>query len=176
MNYEDMSPDLKQFLDETPVLTKSDLEELAEANRELNQDPKHIAGIIKSVFVNDIICAMQQQGLNKKQLAKKWGKSRQYLGKLLDKEKARNFTVDTMVSLSMSLGLRPQIIKLDQMEGVRMHVARTVNKSISDTLVTENWCNDDLCECVVNFAKHCETAVDLKKDGAAADSELELAA
>lgn len=61
-------------------------------------------------------CMNEEQGLNKNQLAKKWGKSRQYLNSVLDREKARNFTIDTIVSLSMAVGLKPQCIKLEKME------------------------------------------------------------
>jgi antitoxin component HigA of HigAB toxin-antitoxin module len=113
---ENISPELKSLLDRTPVLTESDISELAEANRKLTRDPEFIAGIIKSVFVNDILTAMEEQGLNKNQLAKKWGKSRQYLNNVLDREKSRNFTIDTIVSLSMTLGLVPQRIELRKME------------------------------------------------------------
>ncbi len=116
MKAKTISDELKSLLENTPVLTESDINELAEANRALNRDPKFIAGIIKSVFVNDIFCAMEEQGLNKNQLAKKWGKSRQYLNNVLDREKASNFTIDTIVSLSMTLGLVPQRITLKKMD------------------------------------------------------------
>lgn len=116
MSTEEISPELKSLLDRTPVLTESDINELAEANRALNRDPEHIAGIIKAVFINDILCAMEEQGVNKNQLAKKWGKSRQYLNSVLDREKASNFTIDTIVSLSMMLGLVPQRIELKKMD------------------------------------------------------------
>jgi plasmid maintenance system antidote protein VapI len=112
---EKLAPEIQELLDNTPVLTDDAIQELAETNRALNKDPEHVAGIIKSVFVNDILCAMEEQGINKNQLAQKWGKSRQYIGDLLDKENARNFTIDTIVSLSMTLGLCPQSIQLKPM-------------------------------------------------------------
>lgn len=113
---EELPPEIEEMLRNARPLSEIDIEGLAEANRALNRDPEHIAGIIKAVFINDILCAMEEQGVNKNQLAKKWGKSRQYLNSVLDREKASNFTIDTIVSLSMTLGLRPQCIKLEPME------------------------------------------------------------
>jgi len=113
---EKLPPEIEELLRNARPLSEIDIEGLAEENRALNSDPKHIAGIIKSVFVNQILCAMEEQGIKKNQLAKKWGKSRQYLNSVLDREKARNFTIDTIVSLSMAVGLRPQCIKLEKIE------------------------------------------------------------
>ena len=111
----DLSPELRALLDRTPVLTEADIQELAEANRALERDPEFVADFIKGLFVNDILAAMEEQGLNKNQLAEKWGKSRQHVGQILDLEKSKNFTIDTIVSLSMTLGLVPQRIKLQKM-------------------------------------------------------------
>ena len=112
---EELTTELKELLDKTPILTDEAIQELAEANRGLNTDPEFIAGCIKDDFVNDILCAMEEQGLNKNQLAKKWGKSRQYLNGVLNPDNKRNFTIDTIVSLSMAVGLKPQCIKLEPM-------------------------------------------------------------
>jgi len=112
MNKEELSPELKALLDATPVLTESDIKELADANRALAHDPEFIADCIKGDFVNAILAEMQAQGINKNQLAIKWGKSRQHISQILDQEKSKNFTIDTIVSLSMTLGLIPQRIEL----------------------------------------------------------------
>jgi hypothetical protein len=113
---EELPPEIEEMLRNARPLSEIDIEGLAEANRALNRDPEHIAGIIKAVFINDILTAMEEQGVNKNQLAKKWGKSRQYLNSVLDREKASNFTIDTIVSLSMTLGLVPQRIELKKMD------------------------------------------------------------
>lgn len=174
MNAEEkLALEIQELLDNTPVLTDETIQAVAEANRALNRDPEHIAGIIKAVFVNDIICAMEEQELNKNQLAKKWGKSRQYLGGLLDKEKARNFTIDTVVSLSMTLGLRPHCIKLEPMEMVaKVQVTATRDKIEPDAMLNVDWCKDIECVCVSSF--------DLKNtdqpDPVAADESYDLAA
>ena len=116
MNKDELSPELQALLDATPVLTDSDLQELGEANRALAHDPEFIADCIKSDFVNAILVEMRDQGINQNQLAIKWGKSRQHVSQILDKEKSKNFTIDTIVSLSMTLGLNPQPIKLKKIQ------------------------------------------------------------
>jgi len=131
MNAEEiLSVEIQELLNNTPVLTDETIRAVAEANRALNRDPEHIAGIIKSVFVNDILCAMEEQGINKNQLAVKWGKSRQHVSQILDKEKSKNFTLDTIVSLSMTLGLVPQRIELKKLdaEPARMSLSRPALK------------------------------------------------
>lgn len=132
MTKNEMSPELKALLNATPVLSESDLEELAEANRALSYDPEFIADCMKGDFINDILIAMKNQGLNKSQLAKKWGKSRQYLNDLLDEEKSRNFTIDTIVSLSMMLGLKPQRITFKKMKQCEPSVEKADPKSATD--------------------------------------------
>lgn len=116
MKHAEMSPELKALLESTPVLPEQDVKELGDAVAALDTDPEFIAGCIKDDFVNDILCAMEERGLNKNQLAIKWGKSRQYLNSVLDRENPGNFTIDTIVSLSMAVGLRPQRIKLEPMD------------------------------------------------------------
>lgn len=128
MKYDNISPELKKLLDEAPVLNNEDRQELAEANAALEIDPEFIADIIKGAFVNDILFAMEEQGLNYNQLAKKWGKSRQHVGKILDKEKAKNFTIDSMVSLSMTLGLKPQKIELKKVVSAEAQAALTTTR------------------------------------------------
>lgn len=152
MNYDDISPELRQLLDETPVLSEKDLNELAEANEALDFDPEFVADCIKGDFVNDILHEMAEQGLNNNQLAKKWGKSRQHVGRILDKEKAKNFTIDSMVSLSMVLGLRPQRIVLESMEMVaKVQVTATRDKIKLEAMLDVDWCKDDECACVSSF-------------------------
>lgn len=116
MKHDEMSPELKALLESTPVLSEQDVKELGDAVAALDTDPEFIAGCIKDDFVNDILCAMEEQGINRNQLAVKWGKSRQHVSQILDKEKSKNFTIDTIVSLSMTLGLVPQRIKLEPMD------------------------------------------------------------
>lgn len=152
MKHDELSPELQALLDETPILTEQDVKELGDAIAALDSDPEFVADCIKGDFVNDILCAMEEQGINKNQLAKKWGKSRQHIGKILDKEKAKNFTIDTIVSLSMTLGLVPQRIKLEPMEMVaQVQVTATRDKFRSEAMLDADWCKDVECVCVSSF-------------------------
>ena len=108
MKPDEISPELRAFLESRPALSAQDIAELGDAIAELNYDPEFVADCIKGDFINDILGAMAEQKINKNQLAEKWGKSRQHVGNILDKEKSKNFTIDTIVNLSMTLGLMPQ--------------------------------------------------------------------
>lgn len=116
MKKDNLDLEMEEMLKNARPLSEIDLERLAEANRAISRDPRHVAAVMKGVFVNNILTAMEEQGLNKNQLAMKWGKSRQYLNSVLDRENPGNFTIDTIVSLSMTLGLIPQRIRLEPMD------------------------------------------------------------
>lgn len=147
MKQDELSPELQALLDETPVLTEQDIKELGEAVAALDSDPEFVADCIKGEFVNDILHEMAEQGLNNNQLAKKWGKSRQHVGKILDKEKAKNFTIDSMVSLSMTLGLRPEKIVLKKMVPAEAPAALTAKrKKFAQTVAESGWCAPFECE------------------------------
>ncbi|MCU0858158.1 MAG: hypothetical protein MUC65_07135 [Pontiellaceae bacterium] len=128
MKHDEMSPELKALLESTPVLSEQDVKELGDAVAALDADPEFIAGCIKDAFVNDILCAMEEQGLNKNQLAVKWGKTRQHVSQILDKETSKNFTIDTIVSLSMTLGLIPQRIELKKLDAEPAPVLMTLSR------------------------------------------------
>jgi hypothetical protein len=116
MKKDNLDLEMEEMLKNARPLSAIDLEGLAESNRAISRDPRHVAAVIKGIFVNDILTAMEEQGINKNQLAMKWGKTRQYLNSVLDRENPGNFTIDTIVSLSMAVGLRPQRIKLEPMD------------------------------------------------------------
>lgn len=149
MNRDEMSPELKALLDATPVLRESDLKELADANRALAHDPEFIADCIKGDFVNAILSEMQEQGINKNQLAIKWGKSRQHISQILDQEKSKNFTIDTIVSLSMTLGLIPQRIELKKLTPNAVPIRMKRLEFFSDWDWSPLWCAPEgsTCKC-----------------------------
>jgi plasmid maintenance system antidote protein VapI len=151
MNYEELSPELKALLSNTPVLTESDINELAEANRALARDPDFIADCLKGDFVNDILSAMDEQGMNKNQLAVKWGKTRQHVSQILDKEKSKNFTIDTIVSLSMTLGLVPQRIVLRKMTQDSMAVRMNRIRPAIEEDLWQKWCVPNECGCTAHY-------------------------
>lgn len=151
MNVEQtLSSDIQELLDSTPLLTQETIQTVADANHALNLDSEHIAGVIKAVFVNDILSEMENQNLNRNQLAKVWGKSRQHISKILDKEKSKNFTIDTIVSLSMALGLRPQCIQLEPIEEVAAQATMTWESSeiVHKRILPIDWCQHEECSCV----------------------------
>lgn len=108
-----VSPETAEWLEDifkdVPLTSELDLEEMAKASRDLDNDPKYVADYLKGHFVNDIYNAMHEQGINANQLAKKWGKSRQYLSKILNEDARVNFTIDSMVELMMQLDRRVEL-------------------------------------------------------------------
>ena len=85
----------KMFADATPQ-TKADLESFAEKNRALMDKPSFKAGVLKDQFIHTILEALNEEGINQSELAKRCGKSRQAMSKQLDESKPGNFTVDTI--------------------------------------------------------------------------------
>jgi hypothetical protein len=139
---------MEELLKASRPLSDIDTKGLEESNSALSQDPAHIAGVIKSLFVNDILIAMKEQRVNKSVLAARLGKSRQYVNNVLDDRNPGNFTIDTMVSFSAALGLRPKRFSLEPMKPVELGMVITRRKQIKihEGLQGE-WCNEPECEC-----------------------------
>ncbi len=112
----DLSPELAALYNETPALSEADRKELGDAIKALDADPQYIADEVKEHFLNTILAEMRAQEMNKNQLATKWGKKRQYVSNILNPAKLKNFTIDTIVGLSMALGLRLDRLRFKPME------------------------------------------------------------
>lgn len=108
--------DLAALFDDTLQATPKELAGLAKAANVLHADPAFQADISKGLIVEDILHAMEEQGLNRNTLAAKLGKSRQYIGKILDEEKPANFTIDTLAELSAALGIKLHVRMLPENE------------------------------------------------------------
>jgi transcriptional regulator with XRE-family HTH domain len=80
------------------------LNKLKAAPLDLDSDPGFVADFIKGQFVEDVLRVMEETGVNKSQLSGRLGKSRQYVGKLLNER--TNFTVETMAEVACALGCR----------------------------------------------------------------------
>src|SRR5205823_3222156 len=80
-----------------------------EAAARLDWDADFQADVLVSKYVLAISAAMQERGIRQSVLAKMWGKTRQYLNKLLNEDRRVNFTVHTMVKLAMLLKRRIRI-------------------------------------------------------------------
>ncbi|MFH0880808.1 MAG: helix-turn-helix transcriptional regulator [Lentisphaerota bacterium] len=95
---------LTALLAKTPKVSEHDLEELADAGRSLNRDAGFMADYLKGLFVEDVLRAMEEDGLSQSDLAARMGKSRQYLSKVLNLDRRVNFTVETMAEFGATLG------------------------------------------------------------------------
>ncbi len=86
-----------------------DREAFARDVRKLMDEPSFKAGAIKDQFIHNILKALDEEGISQSELAKRWGKSRQYLSKLLKEDKRVNYTIDTMVNVMHHLGRRVEV-------------------------------------------------------------------
>ena len=97
-----LSPELQELLDNTPS-TKEAAAQLRQDFIDLESDPEFVAGFLKMQFVEDIFKAMHEQGINRNQLAAKLGKSRQYVGRILNEN--ANFTLETLAEFACALDM-----------------------------------------------------------------------
>ena len=67
----------------------------------LERDPEFLLEYMKAALVEDIYRAMESEGMNKSQLAKRMGKSRQYVGRVLNE--TANFTLETVARIAAAL-------------------------------------------------------------------------
>ena len=103
-------------------LSKADLDRLAEAAGQLDEDPKFRAEYLKSLLLEQIREAMDAKGISQSEMARRWGKTRQYLSRVLDEDKRVNFTLETLVELSALVGRKVEVNLLDPSE--HTHVLR----------------------------------------------------
>lgn len=104
-----MSPELLELIGGSTPVDELDLESLAKSIRELDNDPSFVSDKLKGAFISEIFNGMHETGINASQLAKKWGKTRQYVSKLLKEDKRVNFTIDTVVEVMMLLDRRVEL-------------------------------------------------------------------
>lgn len=85
-----------------------------EALADLAADPLHLdedadfeCERLKADIVEQVLRAMEEQGVNRSDLAERLGKSRQWVSRVLNE--GDNFTVATVARLSCALGLRATI-------------------------------------------------------------------
>jgi len=116
--------EIAELLARTPKVTEAMQARLAAAAEELDHDSGFQEDFIKGHFVNSMLEAMGDEGLSQSEVARKWGRSRQYLHKLLNEDKRVNFTVETMVELAMLLKRRLELHVFKECEAA--HVLRCV--------------------------------------------------
>ena len=125
MNVTELPEDIRAWLETAPQLTKAGLEELREAGEALDADPGFRAELIKGRFVSEILTAMEEKGQSQAEVARAWGRTRQYLNKLLNEDKRVNFTVETLCELAHLLDRRidVKVLRTDEVA----HVMRCVS-------------------------------------------------
>jgi len=105
---------------------------------DLDADPEFVAGYLKARFVEDIYTVMEVQGLNRNQLAKKLGKSRQYVGRVLNEN--ANFTLETLAEIACALEM--QVCARMYSKDERMTIAQARSKSSSLPLSGAESCSE----------------------------------
>jgi plasmid maintenance system antidote protein VapI len=108
---ETLSPELEALFESSRPIQDLDLQGLAEAIRDLESSPTHVAETRKAVFVEDILRALDDDEVSKSELGRRMGKSRQQISTLLDEDKKNNFTIETMAKISVALG-RKLIVRM----------------------------------------------------------------
>jgi len=68
-----------------------------------SKDVDFVTSYIKGMFVEDILKAMEEKNIKKIDLAEKIGKSRQYVGRVLNE--SANFTIRSMVEIAIALNM-----------------------------------------------------------------------
>jgi len=101
-----LPPDIEAWLAEVPP-TEEVLAKIDESRLNLDSDPKFVATFLKGQFVADVYRAMDEMGINKSELADRLGKSKQYVGRILNE--TANFTIETLAEISCSLGRKVAI-------------------------------------------------------------------
>ena len=99
-----LSPALEALLGASRSIQDLDLNSLEKSIRDLENSPEHVAETRKAAFVEDVLRALDDDGVSKSELARRLGKSRQQLNIMLDEDKRNNFTIETMAKLSTALG------------------------------------------------------------------------
>jgi ribosome-binding protein aMBF1 (putative translation factor) len=108
--------DIAALFANTHQATPKELAALEKAAHALRTDPAFLADYSKGLVVEDILRAMEEAGLNRNTLATKLGKTRQYVGKILDEGRRANFTIDTLAELSAALGVKLHVRMLPESE------------------------------------------------------------
>ena len=121
----ELPEDLKTLFAQTRKSTEAQAE-LKATFIDLDRDPEFVANFLRAQFVEDVYRAMAQNGLNKNALSQKLGKTRQYVGRILNE--SANFTFRTIAEISCALGwhLNVRMIAPDE----RLSVVKTITQKV----------------------------------------------
>ena len=123
--FSDFPPELAEMFRNARPVTQEMVDEIAATNRALGDDPDFMADLLKGYFVECILEGLEETGLSKAQLAKRIGKTRQYINKVLNEDKRVNFTIESMVKIAHALGRKVDLHVLKKNE--EAHIFRTVD-------------------------------------------------
>ena len=98
--------DIQALFENLPTVDELDAAQSA-PSVDFSADPQFVAGALKMQLVEDILKAMEEQGLNKNTLAERLGKSRQYVGRILNE--SANFTLESVAEIACTLGMQTAI-------------------------------------------------------------------
>ena len=98
--------EIAAILDGVPKTSQAMLERIDKANQKLENDPDFLADVERSKFVNLALAAMEEKQINRSELARRIGKSRQYVQKLLDEDARVSFTLKTITNVLFALDKR----------------------------------------------------------------------
>lgn len=100
--------DVMKAFEAAPIVSAAEIEELAAANRKLDEDPIFLADLQKALVVSQLRQAFDETGETQASFAKRWGKTRQYVSNLLS-DKLTNFTIETITYAASLMGLRTTV-------------------------------------------------------------------
>lgn len=126
-----LSADVLAMFQQGRKLTRRDREELAKAAAKLDDDPVFLADYQKSLFVEKILEAMEGQGISQSELARRWGKSRQYLSRVLSEDRRVNFTIETIFELAALVGRKIEMLVLDPNEHVHLLRCKVAPRTVT---------------------------------------------
>jgi len=72
-----------------------------------DKDVDFVTSYIRGMFVEDVLKAMKEKNILKIDLAKRLGKSRQYVGRVLNE--TSNFTIESMVEIAIALDMKIEV-------------------------------------------------------------------
>lgn len=96
-----MSKEFSKWLENTPTYDKT-LEEIKNMEPlDIENDPEFVADYMKGLITEDILQAMEEEEINKSQLAKRMKKSKQYISRILNE--TANFTFKSLAEIACAL-------------------------------------------------------------------------
>ncbi|MFW6302994.1 MAG: helix-turn-helix transcriptional regulator [Candidatus Sumerlaeota bacterium] len=98
---ENIDPLIREEYENAPGIDEVLAEFGEDEDTDLFFDPEIVVGVTKAMIVEDILVAMEEDGVTRSELAERMGKSRQYVSRILNE--TANFTLETLARISCAL-------------------------------------------------------------------------